>query len=183
MSTTLDTLSSPLHLRLRALRRSPLGLRVTRYSIGSIVALVTSEITFALCYTAGLGTTVCSVVAFVAGAVPNWVLNRRWAWRRRGRPSLRREILPYVATSIISLVASSAATGWTNHQIRHTVASPGLRTAAVTAAYLVTFAVLFVAKFLLYEWVIFTERHGSPPPEAGRSRHQVPSTTRANRAP
>jgi putative flippase GtrA len=165
------------------LRRSPVGVRVTRYTLGSVVALAVSEITFALCYSMGLGTTACSILAFVAGAIPNWILNRRWAWRRRGRPSLRREILPYLATSVVSLVASSATTGWTDHQIRHTVASPGLRTAAVTATYLVTFAVLFVVKFLLYELVIFAERHGSPPPEAGRSRHQVPNTTRANRAP
>jgi putative flippase GtrA len=173
----------PLQPHLRALRRSPLGLRVTRYTIGSIVALVVSEIVFGLCYSSGLGTTRCAVLAFVAGALPNWILNRRWAWRRRGRVSLWREVVPYAAISVISLVASSATTGWTNHQIRHRVASAGLRTAAVTATYLVTFAVLFVAKFLLYELVIFAERHGSPPPDAGRSRHQVRSTTRVNRAP
>jgi putative flippase GtrA len=142
-----------------------------------------SEVAFALCYSLGVGTTACSVIAFVAGAIPNWVLNRRWAWQRSGRPSLRREILPYVATSVVGLVASSLATGWTDGQIRHTVTSPAVRTAAVTAAYLATFAVLFVAKFVLYELVIFAERHGTPPPDADRSRHQVPSTTRVNRTP
>jgi putative flippase GtrA len=130
-----------------------------------------------------LGTTACSVIAFVAGAIPNWVLNRRWAWQRRGRSSLRREVIPYVATSVVGLVASSLVTGWTNGEIRHSVASHGLRTAAVTGAYLATFAVLFVAKFALYELVIFAERHGTPPPDAARSRHQVRSTTRVNRAP
>ncbi len=64
-----------------------------------------------LLYGLGVGTTVDSVVAFIAGAVPNWILNRRWAWGVRGRVAVGREVVGYVAISVLALVASSAAHG------------------------------------------------------------------------
>ncbi|HLI24803.1 MAG TPA: GtrA family protein, partial [Acidimicrobiales bacterium] len=66
--------------RVAGLRHSPLVGRITRYTAGSVVALAVSEVAFAACYWGGTGTTVASVIAFFAGAVPNWILNRRWAW-------------------------------------------------------------------------------------------------------
>jgi putative flippase GtrA len=61
---------------------SEFGLKVTKYALGSVVALITSVIVFALLLSAGVGTTIDSAAAFLAGAIPNWVLNRHWAWDR-----------------------------------------------------------------------------------------------------
>ncbi|MDQ1377401.1 MAG: hypothetical protein QOE15_1574, partial [Acidimicrobiaceae bacterium] len=67
-------------------RSSRLGVRFGRYTLGSVVAVVSSEVAFVICFGSGLlGTTASSAVAFVAGAIPNYVLNRSWAWGRRGR--------------------------------------------------------------------------------------------------
>ena len=67
--------------RFKRMRRSALGVRITRYTIGSIIAAATSAVVFAVLYVIGLSTAACSVIAFVAGAIPNWTLNRRWAWQ------------------------------------------------------------------------------------------------------
>lgn len=171
-----------------ALRRSPLAGRATRYTAGSVVAVVVSEIAFAACYGAGTGSTVASVVAFFAGAVPNWVLNRRWAWGRRGRVRFGREVVGYALTSAVSLLASVAATGWASRSVHHVTQSGALRVLLVTISYLATYGVLFVAKFALYELVIFAERGdgrraGRRSRSQARSRSHVPTTTRANRAP
>src|SRR5579875_2178365 len=139
-------------------RQHPLSARVTRYTIGSIVAAATSAVVFALAYMAGAGTTTCSVLAFVAGAIPNWVLNRRWAWQVSGRIAVGREILAYVVISLLSLLATSAATAWTQHHVQGLPAHTGLRVALVTASYLAVFALLFVAKFAVYELWIFSGR-------------------------
>lgn len=167
--------------RYRTLRRSPLAGRVTRYTLGSLIAAGVSEVVFAALFASGVGTTPCTISAFAAGAVPNWVLNRRWAWRRRGRPRFGREILGYLATSVVSLVASSAATAWTHDQVRDMNAPHLVRIALVTASYLATFAVLFAVKFVIYEVWIFSERRRMR--DALRSRRQVPTMTRANRTP
>lgn len=168
--------------RVAALRRSPLAGRVTRYTAGSVVALAASEVAFAICYASGAGTTVSSVVAFFSGAVPNWILNRRWAWDRHGRPRFWREIAGYLVTSAVSLLASVAVTGWASRRVHALVHTPALRVVLVTAAYLATYGILFVAKFAIYELVIFADS-GEGKGRRRRSRHQVRSTTRANRMP
>jgi putative flippase GtrA len=170
---------------------------VTRYTIGSLVAAAVSEITFAALFASGVGTTACTIYAFVAGAVPNWILNRRWAWKRRGRPLFWREVVAYLATSIVTLIAAAEATAWTHDQVTDWNAPHWVRVLAVTASYIVTYVVLFAVKFVIYELWIFSERRrmrdalrsrhqdaaNSRHEEAPHSRHQVSTMTRANRTP
>ena len=163
------------------LRVHPLRGRVTRYTIGSIVAAITSMIVFAIAYVLGASTTACSVIAFLAGAIPNWTLNRRWAWKVSGRISWGREIVAYVIISALSLLASSLATAWTQHHVQSLPAHHGYRVALVDASYMAVFAILFVAKFAVYEVWIFSGR--SRVRAALRSRHQVWQAARANRIP
>ncbi len=165
---------------LRRLTASPLVAKLTRYTLGSVLALATSVVVFAALFGAGVGTTPASVAAFLAGAVPNWILNRRWAWRRRGRVSVGREVVGYTAISLLSLAAASAGTGWTHHLVRH-VAPHGLRVALVTLAYVAVQALLFAVKFLAYEWWVFDD--SGRVRAAWRSRHQVRIAARANRTP
>lgn len=167
--------------RVKRMRRSPLGVRITRYTIGSIAAAATSAVVFAVLFYAGLGTTSCSVIAFVAGAIPNWTLNRRWAWQVQGRIAFGREVLAYVVVSALTLLASSEATAWTHQQVMHLPAHYGLRVILVTASYLGVFAILFGVRFMIYELWIFSGR--SRVRSALRSRAQVLAAARANRTP
>ena len=165
----------------RHARDSAFAGKITRYAIGSVIALLTSIVVFALCYVAGLSTTMCSILAFLAGAVPNWILNRRWAWQISGQVAFLREIVAYIAISLIVLVASAAATGWTKQEV-HGLSHPhGLRVLLVTASYVFVQAVLFVVKFVIYEQWVFAGR--SRLRAAVRSRHQVWTAARANRTP
>jgi putative flippase GtrA len=167
--------------RFKRMRRSALGVRITRYTIGSIVAAATSAVVFAVLYVLGVGTTACSVIAFMAGAVPNWTLNRRWAWQIKGRIAFGREIVGYVVVSALTLLASSEATAWTSQQVKSIPAHYGLRALLVTASYLAVFAILFAARFAIYELWIFSGR--SRVRSAVRSRIQVFNAARANRTP
>jgi putative flippase GtrA len=174
--------------KLDELRRSALGGRITRYTLGSAVAAATSAVVFALLYVMGVGTAACSVLAFVAGAVPNWVLNRRWAWKVQGKIAVGREIVGYVAVSVLTLLATTAATAWTQQQVQSLPAHHGIRVLLVTASYLAVFAILFVARFAVYEFWIFSGRSRVRATlrarrDALRSRRQVWSAARANRTP
>jgi hypothetical protein len=154
---------------------------MTRYTLGSVVALATSVVVFALLYVLGTGTTFCSIGAFVAGAVPNWILNRRWAWQVSGRVAIGREVVGYIAVSVLALVLASLATGWTSQQVRSIPAHHGIRVALVTGAYVLVQVVLFALKFFVYEYWVFAGR--SRIRAALRSRAQVWTAARANRAP
>jgi putative flippase GtrA len=165
----------------RRITQSPLRARMTRYTLGSLVAATTSAIVFAAMYVMGFGTTACSVVAFIAGAIPNWILNRRWAWRVEGQVAFGREIVAYVLVSAATLFITAEATGWTARRVQSIPAHHGIRVLLVTASYLAVFAILFVARFAVYEVWIFSGRSRI---RAGlRSRLQVRSAARANRTP
>ncbi len=128
--------------------------------------MVASEVAFVACYGSGLlGTTAASAVAFVAGAIPNYVLNRSWAWGRRGQVRVGREVVLYAVVSLVSFAASALATGWMSHYARHVTASHDLRTALVAGAYLATYGVLFIAKFVVFQLVVFADQPGQRPPK------------------
>jgi putative flippase GtrA len=147
------------------IRTNRLVQRAARYTIGSVVAVVASEIAFVLCYGIGhLGTTATSVVAFVAGAIPNYILNRSWAWQRRGRLHVGREVIGYWLVSLFGLATAALSTGWVNHAAPHLTSSHAQRTALVAGTYLATYGVLFILKFALFELVIFAGPVAPPGP-------------------
>lgn len=167
--------------KIKRFRYSALGRRIARYTAGSVVAAVTSAIVFAVLYVLGLGTTWCSIAAFTAGAVPNWILNRRWAWQVKGKIAFGREIVAYIVVSALTLLATTESTAFTQRQVQSLPAHHGIRVLLVTASYLAVFAVLFAARFVVYEFWIFSGR--SRVRAAFRSRRQVWSAARANRMP
>lgn len=159
----------------------------TRYTVGSVLAAVASEATLLLTYGPGLlGPGAASVAAWGAGAALNYVLNRWWAWGRRGRASLWRELVPYWVIAVASMAFSAWATGAADRLGPRLFDSGGLRTVFVGAVFLAVYGVMFVVKFVLFHYFVFA---GGPDtrPGAGeedarrpdrRSRHQVPTTTR-----
>ena len=167
--------------RIRALLAHPVRRRVAKFAISSGVAAGTSAVVFPLLYVLGASTTACTVLAFFAGAIPNWTLNRRWTWKVQGRVALGREVFAYLVLSAATLVLLSLVTGWTDHAVRGIPAHHGLRVLLVTGSYFLVLAVLYGVRFFLYEHWIFSGR--SRLRAALRSRRQVWSAARANRMP
>jgi putative flippase GtrA len=159
--------------RFARLRRSKFFAKIARYSVGSLIALTTSAVVFAVLLLLGANnTTVDSILAFAAGAVPNWVLNRRWAWQQDGKTDVLREVIGYAIVSLIALAASSLGTGLTQDWVRaHVAAGTGGRTILITGSYVAVQALLFVGKFVVYDRWVFAGR--SRFRAALRSRRQV----------
>ena len=83
---------------------------MTNSPISSLVAAGTSAVVLAVLYAMGVNTTLATVLAFFAGAIPNWSINRRWTWKVAGRVALGREVVAYLVISGITLVLLSLAT-------------------------------------------------------------------------
>ena len=167
--------------RFKHLRDMILGRRIARFAISSMVSAITSAIVFAVLYVVGFSTTVCTITAFVAGAIPNWTMNRRWTWKVEGRVAFGREIVAYVVLSASTLVALSLATAWTHRHVQGIPAGHGIRVILVTGSYFAVLALLYGVRYFLYEFWIFSGR--SRIRAALRSRHQVWMAARANRTP
>src|SRR5436305_14436083 len=100
-----------------------------------------------------VNTTVATILAFFAGAIPNWSINRRWTWKVRGRVAFGREILAYLVISGITLVLLSLATNPADYFVKqhHIRQGTGLRVLIVTGSHFLTLAIRFGARFLRYE--------------------------------
>jgi putative flippase GtrA len=164
------------------LTRTPFSAKMTKYALSSVIAFVLADIAFAFFYWLTSNTTVCSIISFFAAAIPNWIMNRRWAWQQTGRAP-KRQMISYAMVSVIVLVVTSLATGVTNSWVKSTTIPnhDGLRLLIVTGSFVLITVVLFFAKFAIYEFLIFSERKRFR--FAMRSRANVNKIARANRMP
>lgn len=130
-----------------------------RYAAGSVVAMGCSEIvligTISL---TPLGATTAAALAWLAGAVPNYVLNRRWAWKRDGSADFRREVLPYWIITIVTALLAIAATKAADEWLRRSVSDRAELSVLLGAAYLAAYGIVFVIKFALFDGVVFAKR-------------------------
>jgi putative flippase GtrA len=159
------------------LRQLPLVRRFAGYSVGSIIATVTAELAFVIAYAWGhAGPVGASAAGFVGGAVPNYILNRRWAWPDRDGRSRRTEAVLYGLVALASFSASAVATRWAQHWARGLTGDASWRTLVVGAAYLVASGIVFVAKFVLYDRFVFTT---APCDRAADAERSAVATTRS----
>ena len=157
--------------------RTPFMVRLWRYGAGSVLAFVSSGVALFICIQwLGFGATTSAVIAFLVGAIPNWVLNRRWAWQKTERHGIAAETTLYAIISLVSLGISVGVTKATAVGASHLATHAIVKHLLVTGSYLLTTVALTGAKYLAYDRWVFIDRRP-------RSRHQVPTTTEANRAP
>jgi putative flippase GtrA len=181
---------------LRRLARSRLARLFTRFAAGTVVSTACSQLAFVLLFgIVGASAAVSGAVAFLAGAVPNFLIHRFWTWRRSGPVEMRRELLPYLAVITASgLVAISITTG-VDRFVGTTIDDHALRTTVDTVVFSLSYLPLFVLKFALLDRLVFGcsdddwpsrpsgKRRLSRPSDDRRraqvSRDQVPTSTRA----
>lgn len=155
--------------------RTPRVLRIWRYLVGSGVAFVTSTLAMYVCVSwFSLGAITAASIAFVAGAVPNWALNRSWAWQKRGREGIKRETALYSMVSLVSWFVSVAITkaGALAADDMHSLFT---RHMLVTGSYVFSVVLLTGLKYVAYNRFVFL----APP----SSRSQVRTMTEQNLQP
>ena len=160
---------------LREFTQSRLARLFTRFAAGTVVSTACSQLTFVLLLgVLDASVAVSGAVAFLAGAVPNFLIHRFWTWRRSGPVEMRRELLPYLAViSFSGLVAIGITTG-VDRLIGGAIHDHAVRTAVVTVVYGLSYLPVFVLKFALLDRLVF----GAGDRRAQASRHQVPTSTR-----
>lgn len=165
--------------RLLDLVRRVVPARFVRYAAGSAVASVTSAMVLAAAYRGfGTGPRVASTIAFVAGAIVNFLIYRFWAWKLRDRAGVGRDFWKFAIVSVTTALIALGTTTLADAYARQAGFSGTERTLIVEAAYFGAFGVMFVAKFLVLDRFVFNARPRSAN-DLERSRDQVESTTRA----
>ena len=127
--------------------------RLARYSASSIVAFGVSEAILLILYgTGALGATAAALVANLVGTLPSYLMSRYWIWKEAPRTRVGRQVVMYWTTSFACIAGTSLATGAIAN-----LAPPGHRfhLAIVGVGFLVVSVVFWVAKFVIYQRVIF----------------------------
>src|ERR1700761_840235 len=144
--------------------RSKLGIRFGRFTVAAIAAFATTEVVLTIC--AGpldLTATWASIVAWFSGALVSYVLSR-WAWKRKGRPSLLKETLPFWIVSAMVVVILLLATKFAYHAASWLNLTGVERVLFVDLVYGVANICTFVLRFLFFHYVLFAGSPGRPAP-------------------
>src|SRR6185437_12201540 len=85
-----------------------------RFAVAAMAAFATTEIVFTVC--AGpliLSATWATMIAWFSGALVSYILSR-WAWKRKGRPSLLKETLPFwiVSAMVVAILTLANKFGY-----------------------------------------------------------------------
>src|ERR1700722_11592807 len=95
--------------------RSKLGINFGRFAVAALASFVTTEVVLSIC--AGplkLTATWATLIAWFSVAVGGYGPSR-WAWKRKGRPNLLRETVPFWIVSAMVIVVLTLATKFGYH--------------------------------------------------------------------
>jgi hypothetical protein len=153
MPSLIDKLPTALSSRLR----TRLGKQFSRFALVAVVSLAASEVTLGIAYMAGVPSGRAGLMGWLAGAATSYVLSR-WAWRRKGKPHLLKETLPFWAISLGTAAVLSTTTHYAGVYAKSHAMSGFTGLAVVGSAYLVANFLTFMTRFLIFHYVLFADR-------------------------
>jgi putative flippase GtrA len=125
------------------------GTLAVKYSMVSVVGVLMGQTLLAIFVDLlDYEPTWSNVAAVMITAVPVFVLNKRWVWSADGKLSIRREVLPFWVFTAAGLLLSTGFVALAD------AVSDG-NTFLIKLANLAGFGVLWVAKFLFLDQVMF----------------------------
>jgi putative flippase GtrA len=141
----------------RELTQHPNFSKIWRFTSVSIVSTV---ITLAMLYVffrvLKVGTAAESnLLATSIATAPAYYLNRTWTWGKTGKSHVMREVVPFWTIAIIGVLLSTAAVHFAAVEAHHITHSKMGVTILVELANFVTYGVLWVGKFTIFNRYLF----------------------------
>jgi len=167
--------------------RSNVGVRFTRFTLVAAASVIASQVALSIFIgpahmTAGIS----GGVAAIIGASVSYVLSR-WAWERKGRPQLLRETLPFWLVSIGAWIILGLAAKLGVALAEAFERDGAARVAITDAVYLAANCLTFLARFVIFHYVLFADRQRPARGPAGESGPAagppISSSSDATRAP
>jgi len=119
-----------------------------KYSAVSVIGVtITQTLLVIFVGLMGRNPTWSNVWAVMLTAIPVFILNKRWVWNADGKISLRREVLPFWVFTAMGLLLSTLLV-----DLAHAISDS---TVLVMLANLTGFGILWVAKFLFLDQIMF----------------------------
>lgn len=150
---------------LRDRARTPTGQKLVRYTMVSVISVVTGQVLLALAFGVFEWSAAWSnVFAVGVSAVPSYYLNRAWAWGKRGRSHFMKEVLPFWGMAFLGLALSTYFVDVAEGRALDYSDSRLVQTAIINGAALAAFGLLWVAKFVILNKLMFGGHEDDLPP-------------------
>lgn len=136
--------------------RSPTIKKLLKYSTASVVGVAVGQPVLWIFYgPVGWAAVPANLASVTAGAVPNYLINRKWTWHQTGKNRLWGEVVPFWVMSALGMLLSLWAVSYAEDRWDTTI--------AVAIAQLSGFGVLWLAKFLVLDKVMWKIVHDLQP--------------------
>lgn len=157
--------------------------RFAKALVTAVSGTALSQATLLGLLTAHTNSTLASFLAFLAGAIPNYFIARRWAWNRNRKPDFRRETLPYIVIVASTGFLATGLTTLTDHYLKPLDLSELLRIVVLDGAFIGSYALVFVLKFTLLDRLVFHGGKTPPSDSDGKNGPDAESRTPATTSP
>ena len=122
--------------------------KLLRFGSVSVVGIVITQVIILVVHgLLDVDATVTNLLAVTLSAGPVFILNKRWVWGLGGRARVRRELLPFWGFTLLGLALSTVLVALVDQQTD--------RTFPVMLANIAGFGLVWVAKFLFLDAVVF----------------------------
>jgi putative flippase GtrA len=145
------------------------GRKKLRYAMVSVVAVPVGTAGVAFFNVVGLAAGWSAVLGNSCGAVPSYVLNRYWVWGKNDKNKLVSEVLPFWGITLVGIGFSFLVAHEAGQVTRRHGITGATRLLILLAANIAGFGVLWVAKYILFNKVLFVVRR-HPDERAGAGR-------------
>jgi putative flippase GtrA len=134
--------------------RSPMGQKLIKYSAVSVISVAVNVVLLIFAFgVLGWSAGPANIFAVGVSAIPSYYLNRAWAWGKRGRSHFLKEVVPFWALAFLGLVISTIAVHEVGNRIEHL--NHAVQTMIVVATNIGAFGVLWIAKFIIFNELLF----------------------------
>jgi putative flippase GtrA len=155
----------------------PSSVKLIKYAGVSLVSTIVSQVTLILVFGVFhlMSEVPANILANVLATVPSYVLNRRWVWGKSGKSHFWKEVAPFWILSFVGLAFSSLAVWLAGDFARSHGLSHGATALLVNLANLVSFGILWIVKFVIYNKLFhvapveYEEHHAEKVAEAEHS--------------
>jgi putative flippase GtrA len=147
--------------------RGPMGRKLFRYSMASVVAVTVSQICIIIFVgILNMEAVLANTLATLIAAVPSYEMNRKWAWGKTGRGHFWKEVVPFWGLALVGWAFSTVCVYFMQRYANHHHFSHVSKTFWVDVVNLSAFGVLWVAKFIIFNQVLFKHQHHEHAPAA-----------------